>query len=94
MAFEETPENFNHELKAHPDYAQILLRITSSSETFEEARQLIEDQNIHVIETVHLPGNKILIMLNVKDMRGIALKLIEKGFIGVKGINATQYKNG
>ncbi|MEI9476204.1 MAG: hypothetical protein WCO26_06480 [Deltaproteobacteria bacterium] len=93
MVFEETLEKFNHELKAHPDYAQILLKITSSSETYEKARQLIEDQGINVLEANYLSSGKVLIKLDVKDMRSITLKLIENGFIGIKGINALSHKN-
>jgi hypothetical protein len=93
MVFEETLEKFNHELKADPDCAQILLEMTSSSETYEKARQLIEDQGINVLEANYLSSGKVLIKLDVKDMRSITLKLIENGFIGIKGINATHYQN-
>ena len=88
MVSAENSDTLNYELNAHPDYAQILIEAASCSETSEQARLLIEGQGVHVIETVKLAGDKVLLKLNVKDMRGIALKLIEKGFIGVKGVNA------
>jgi hypothetical protein len=49
---------------------------------------MIEDLGVRIIETKHLSSNNwVLLKLDVKDMRGIALKLTEHGFF-IKGINA------
>ena len=81
-------EEFNHEVKADKDHSQILIKITPSSKTFEEAKSIIEDLGVRIIETKHLSSNNwVLLKLDVKDMRDVALKLTEHGFF-IKGINA------
>ena len=81
-------EEFNHEVKADKDHSQILIKITPSSKTFEEAKRIIEDLGVRIIETKHLSSNNwALLKLDVKDMRDVALKLTEHGFF-IKGINA------
>jgi hypothetical protein len=81
-------EEFNHEVKADKDHSQILIKITPSSKTFEEAKRIIEDLGVRIIETKHLSSNNwVLLKLDVKDMRDVALKLTEHGFF-IKGINA------
>lgn len=81
-------EEFNHEVKADKDHSQILIKITPSSKTFEEAKRIIEDLGVRIIETKQLSSNNwVLLKLDVKDMRDVALKLTEHGFF-IKGINA------
>jgi len=87
MSQEEFLEQLNLEIKADKTYAQILIKIDNDSESFEEAKKIIEDLGTHIIETKYLPLNWILIKLDVKDMRDIALKLTEHSFF-IKGINA------
>jgi hypothetical protein len=88
MVLEEVLEEFNHEVKADKNYAQLLIEISPSSEAFEEATKIIQDLGVHLIETKHLSGNWMLVKLDVKDMRNVALQLTEHGFLNIKGINA------
>jgi len=79
-------KEFNIEVKADTNHAQILIEV-NSSENYEEARKIIEFLGIHITETKHLSSNWVLYKLDVKDMRDVALKLTEHGFF-IKGINA------
>lgn len=88
MVLEEVLEEFNHEVKADKNYAQLLIEISPTSEPFEEATKIIQDLGVHLIETKHLSGNWMLVKLDVKDMRNVALQLTEHGFLNIKGINA------
>jgi hypothetical protein len=88
MARKHFLEELNQEVKADRTHAQILIKITPSSKALEEAKRIIEDSGVHIIETKHLSTNHwILLRLDVKDMRDAALKLTEHGFV-IKGINA------
>lgn len=88
MVREMFSEGFNHEVKADKHHSQILIKNTPSSKTFEEAKRIIEDFGVRIIETKHLSSNNwVLLKLDVKDMRDVALKLTEHGFF-IKGINA------
>lgn len=74
-------------------HSQILIKITPSSKTFEEAKRIIEDLGVRIIETKNLSSNNwILLKLDVSDMRNLALKLTESGFSVIKGINALTQK--
>lgn len=82
-------EEFNHEIKADKNHAQILIEITPASKTLGEVRKIIEDLVTHIIETKHLSSNRALLTLDVEDMRNVALKLTESGFFNGKGVNAS-----
>lgn len=86
---EKVIEEFNHEIKADKNHAQILIEITPASKTLGEVKKIIEDLGTHIIETKHLSSNRALLKLDVKDMRNVALKLTESGFFNVKGVNAS-----
>ena len=79
-------EEFDFEIETDKDFSQILIEITP--QTFEEAKKIIEDLGVSIVETKRLPCNWIWIKLDVKDIRDLVLKLIESGFSNVKGINA------
>ncbi len=81
-------EKFEYEIKADTDHAQLLVQIGPETKGFEEARQIIEETGIHITETTPLSSRWILLKLDVKDMRNIALRLIENGFSNIKGMNA------
>jgi hypothetical protein len=88
MVQEMCSEGFNHEVKTDKHHSQILIKNTPSSKTFEEAKRIIEDFGVRIIETKHLLFNDwVLLKLDVKDMRDVALKLTEHGFF-INGINA------
>ena len=84
-------EEFPFELKADREYAQILMTV-QSAETLREAKQIIEEFGIHVLETKSIAPDNVLFRLNVMDMREVVLKLTENGFSGLKGINALAFK--
>lgn len=86
---EKVIEEFNHEIKADKNHAQILIEITPASKTLGEVKKIIEDLGTHIIETKHLSSNRALLKLDVKDMRNVALKLTESGFFNVKEVNAS-----
>ncbi len=81
---EEPHPNF----EAEKDNAQLLIDLNESSKSLEEAKEIIEELEVHIIETKYISSNLILIILDVPDMRNIALKLMENGFSNIKGINA------
>lgn len=88
MTYEETLEMLNQEPNADKNHSQILIKNTLTSKTFEEAKRMIEDLGVRIIETKHLLSNDwVLLKLDVKNMRAVALKLTEHGFF-IKGINA------
>jgi hypothetical protein len=76
------------DVKAEKDTAQLLINLTGFSKTIEEAKKIIEESGAHIIETKYISPNLFLIILDVLDMRNIALKLMENGFSVIKGINA------
>jgi len=87
MVYEETLEELGHEIKADRSHAQILLKITDSSKFEAEAERIVGDLGVHIIEKSYLSTQWILFKLDVRDMRNVALKLTEHGFV-IKGINA------
>ena len=91
MAVDRLSEEFNHLIKADDNHAQILFDFTSHSKTFPEAKTILEDLGVEIIETNYLSSNWVLVKLNVKDMRAIALEMIEHGF-SIQGINALNFR--
>jgi hypothetical protein len=85
-------EEFNHEVKADKDHSQILIKITPSSKSYVEAKKIIEELGINILETKYLSPNQILLELDAKDMRVAALKLTENGFSEIKGYNASSFE--
>ncbi len=81
-------ETATPEIKSDKNYAQILIKFTADSETIEQAKRIIEESGIHILEIKTLPAQWVLFKLSVRDMRNVALKLSEHGFINMKGINA------
>jgi len=88
MIYKEVPEELNLEVKADENCSQILIQSFPHSKDLEEARKIIEDLGARIVETKSLSSNWMLLKLNVADMRRIALKLTESGFV-IKGINAS-----
>jgi hypothetical protein len=89
MVHEKVPKEFNQEIKADRNHAQILIKIIAPK-TFEGAKSIIEDLGVQIIETKHLLSNWVLLKLDVKDMRNVVLKLTEHGFL-IRGINALDF---
>jgi hypothetical protein len=88
MTHERFLEELNQEIKPDRNYAQILIKNTNYLKTFEDAKKIIEDLGVHIIETKHLSFDWILLKLDAKDMRNIVLKLTENGFFEIRGYNA------
>jgi len=87
---EEVLEKFNHEIKADENYAQVVIEIKAPPNTYEEVKRIFNALGIHIIETKHLSSKRVLVKLDVRDMRSVALELTENGF-SVKGINASSF---
>jgi hypothetical protein len=87
MNQEETLEELGYEIKADQGHAQILLKMADALGSDEQAVKIIEGMGIHVVEKHALSTSWVLLKLDVKDMRNVALKLTEHGFL-IKGINA------
>jgi hypothetical protein len=87
MIQEETLEELGYEIKADKGHAQILLKMVDPQGSDDEAMRIIEGLGIHVVEKNPLSTSWVLLKLDVKDMRNVALKLTEHGFF-IKGINA------
>ena len=81
------PEEFNHKIKVNKNHAQILIEITSTLNSLNEAKKIIHKSGVEIVETTYFSPKWILLKLDVKDMREIALKLTEHGF-SIHGINA------
>jgi hypothetical protein len=84
-------KQFKFEVKLDKIHAQILINVNHLSKTSTEAKKIIEGLGIRILETKYVTPNQILLKLDTKDMRVAALKLIENGFSGVKGYNATLF---
>jgi hypothetical protein len=87
MVQEKILEDQGLEIKANKNYAQILIKTSNDSVAFEDAKKIIEECGIHIIDAKHLSSNQLLLKLDVKDMRNVALKLTEHGFV-IQGVNA------
>jgi hypothetical protein len=87
MVHQEILKDLDLEIKADKKNAQILIKSNRDLRCLEEAKKIIEDSGIRIIETKPFSSNQVLLKLDTKDMRDVALKLTEHGFI-IKGINA------
>ena len=80
-------EELNQKIKAEKRYSQILINITDSSELLGDAKEVIQSLGVCIVEAKPLSPNWVLLKLDVKDAREVALRLTEQGFL-IKGINA------
>ena len=87
MNQKETLEELGYEIKADKGHAQIFLKMGDPLRSDDEAVKIIECMGIHVVEKNVLSISWVLLKLDVQDMRNVALKLTEHGFV-IKGINA------
>ena len=86
-------EEFNHEIKPDENHAQLLIKLDAVSNSYEVAKKIIEDLEIHIIETKYLSQDWVVFKLDTKDVRNIALNITERGFFNFKGINALPSKS-
>ena len=87
MVYEETLEDMGPEVEPDRSHAQILLKIAVSLKSDAEAEKILKGLGVHVIEKSYLSTHWVLMKLDVRDMRNVALKLSEQGFV-IRGINA------
>ena len=82
-------------IKTDEEHAQILLKIDDST-SIEKARRVIEDLGVTILKTEPLsqPGSDryVVFILGIKDMREVALGLIESGIRSIEGYNASSLK--
>jgi len=57
--------------------------------TIEEVKSIIEGIGVHIIGVQNLSPQRVLLTLNVKDMREVVLKLTQNGFLRIEGYNAS-----
>jgi len=89
MVPERNLEQINYEFETDREHAQILIEVDNSLKSFDEVKKIIERPGVSISETRQLAPNRILIKLNIKDMRDVILKLTESGFLNIKGVNAS-----
>ena len=82
-------------IKTDKNHAQILLK-TGDSATVERARIVIESLGITILRTETLSEEEsskdVLFVLDIKDMRDVALELIGNGIKPIEGYNASSLK--
>ena len=87
MVEERFSGELNQEIKADKTYSQIFINMSNSPVLFREVKEIVEGLDVHIIEAKTISPEWTLLKLDVKDMREVALKLTEQGFL-IKGINA------
>jgi hypothetical protein len=87
MVEERFSEELNQEIKADKTYSQIFINMSNSPVLLREAKKIVEGLGVHIIEAKTISPEWTLLKLDAKDMREVALKLTEQGFL-IKGINA------
>lgn len=85
-------EQFNCEIEPDKDYAQILIKTDTTQNSAEVAKKIMEDLEIHIIETKYVDPDRVLFKLEARDIRNLALKMSEYGFLGFEAINALPLK--
>jgi hypothetical protein len=80
MIRDKVSKEFNIEVKADKNHAQILIEVNSGINTLNKARKIIEGLGIHIIETKRRSSKLVPLKLDIKDMREVVLKLTESGF--------------
>jgi hypothetical protein len=87
MAQRNPPMDGVSEFITDEKHSQIMIEI-DSSRAFAEAKRIIEESGAQIFETFKISENWMLIKLDIMDMREVALRLSENGFL-IKGINAS-----
>jgi hypothetical protein len=92
MVLKKVPVEINQVLEADRDHAQILIELTDSSKSLGEARRILWDLGICIVDMKICSAGWVLLKLDAKDMRDAILKLTENGFVSIKGVNAIPKK--
>ena len=88
MNHDEAIEGLDYEFEDDQHHAQIMLILSPPIRTLREAQEIIESFGANIVDKKYLSSTCVVIKLDTKDVRSIALHLIEKGFNNLKGINA------
>lgn len=91
MVKDEFIKTLNHEFKLDKSKSQLLI-VIPPLKTLQEAKSVIEASGALVIETKYLSSDRVLLKVDVMDIRKIALELVEQGFHIARGINALPIK--
>jgi hypothetical protein len=79
------------EFKFDGEHAGILVELSAPfPKDLEEAKKIVIESGVRILEIKNISPNWILIVLDAKDMRGTVLKLTESGFLNIKGFNARE----
>jgi hypothetical protein len=81
-------DDFEQDIEPEKGRAQILIENGPSPSAFDDARRVIEDSGALIDEVIYLLSRCILLKLDILDRRSIVLKLTEKGFTNIRGVNA------
>lgn len=81
-------EGSNDEVVTDKSYAQLLIELSPPLTSYDGAKKIIEQSGVQIIGLKYLSPQCILLKLDVRDMRNIALKLIDHGYFIIKGVNA------
>jgi hypothetical protein len=85
-------DEFDFEVSPNECYGQLFIEFNSPSKTIQDAKKIIEESGLRIVETKRLSARWALIKLDVKDIRDITLKLIENGFFNIRGFNVSNQK--
>jgi hypothetical protein len=81
-------------MRLDQNHAQVLIEVGSELNTIEKARSIIEGIGVHIIEIQNLSPQRVLLTLDVTDMREVVLKLTQNGFLKIEGYNASSHPVG
>jgi len=74
------------EAEADPNFSQVFIRV-DMKHSWKVVKETFESMRVEIVDFEEVSSNLILVRLNSRDMRGIALRLTESGFIVVRGLN-------
>jgi hypothetical protein len=81
-------DDFEQDIAPEQSRAHILIEIGPSPTAFDDARRVIEDSGALIDEVIYLSSGCLLLKLDIMDMHSIVLKVTEKGFTKIRGVNA------
>ena len=78
-------------MRLDQDHAQVLVEVGSELNTIEKAKSIIEGSGVRILEIQNLSPQRVLLTLDVRDMRDVVLKLTQNGFLKIEGYNASSH---
>jgi hypothetical protein len=86
--------SYGRQIELDKNHAQVLIEVGSELNTIEKAKSIIESIGVHIIEIQNLSPQRVLLTLDVTDMREVVLKLTQNGFLKIEGYNASSHSTG